>query len=70
MEAKIIVGHAQMVVIGLRKRSAVSKLTPGSVAQRVLLQAECPILAVRALLNLYPKSHCALGCVCVEAVKF
>lgn len=40
--------HAQMVVIGLRRRSAMSKLVLGSVAQRILMQADCPILAVRA----------------------
>lgn len=40
--------HAEMVVIGLRRRSAVSKLILGSVAQQILLHADCPILAVRA----------------------
>jgi nucleotide-binding universal stress UspA family protein len=40
--------EADLVVIGLRKRSAVGKLLLGSTAQRVLMQAECDILAVRA----------------------
>lgn len=39
---------AELLVIGLRKRSLVGKLLMGSAAQRILLDVECPILAVKA----------------------
>ena len=38
---------ADLIVIGLRNRSAVGKLLMGSVAQDVLVSAPCPVLAVK-----------------------
>jgi nucleotide-binding universal stress UspA family protein len=38
---------ADIIVIGLRRRSLVGKLIMGSNAQAILMQADCPVLAVK-----------------------
>lgn len=38
---------AELVVVGVRHRSPVGKALMGSVSQRVLLDATCPVLAVK-----------------------
>jgi nucleotide-binding universal stress UspA family protein len=38
---------ADLIVVGVRHRSPVGKLLLGSVAQRVILDAACPVLAVK-----------------------
>jgi nucleotide-binding universal stress UspA family protein len=38
---------AELIVIGMRRRSPVGKLLTGSTAQAVILGADCPVLAVK-----------------------
>ncbi len=39
---------ASLLVIGMRRRTPVGKLLIGSVAQRILLDAECPVMTVKS----------------------
>ena len=39
--------QATLIVVGVRHRSPVGKLLLGSVAQRVILDSPCPVLAVK-----------------------
>ncbi|GAB2614319.1 universal stress protein [Kribbella endophytica] len=39
--------NAELIVIGLRRRTPVGKLILGSQAQTILLHADCPVLAVK-----------------------
>ena len=39
---------AELCVIGIRRRTAVSKMLLGSNAHRILMDAPCPVLAVKA----------------------
>ncbi|WP_020388390.1 universal stress protein [Kribbella catacumbae] len=40
--------NAELIVIGLRRRTPVGKLILGSQAQTILLEAECPVLAIKS----------------------
>jgi nucleotide-binding universal stress UspA family protein len=40
--------QASLIVIGIRRRTPTGKLLTGSQAQRILLDANCPVLAVKA----------------------
>ncbi|GAA3325766.1 universal stress protein [Paeniglutamicibacter sulfureus] len=41
--------NATLIVLGLRRRSRVGKLIMGSHAQRILIEADCPVLTLKAV---------------------
>lgn len=48
IEALVDSMRVSLLIIGLRKRSAVGKLLLGSVAHDLLMSVSCPVLAVKA----------------------
>jgi nucleotide-binding universal stress UspA family protein len=40
--------RADVIVVGVRRRTPVGKLLMGSTAQRVILDADCPVLSVKS----------------------
>lgn len=40
--------HAELIVLGLRRRTPVGKLILGSTSQRILLNADAPVMCIKA----------------------
>jgi len=38
---------AELIVVGVRRRSPTGKFLMGSTSQRVILEADCPVLCVK-----------------------
>jgi nucleotide-binding universal stress UspA family protein len=39
--------RAELIIVGIRRRSKVGKLLMGSTAQYIILKAPCPVLTVK-----------------------
>jgi len=48
IETLVNAHQVELLVMGLRRRSAVGKLILGSVAHDILMTVSCPVLAVKA----------------------
>ncbi len=48
---------AELIVIGLRRRTALGKFLLGSTAQRILMHAPCAVLAVKAAASAHHEEH-------------
>jgi nucleotide-binding universal stress UspA family protein len=48
LEGLVASQSVSMLVIGLRKRSAIGKMIMGSMAHEILMTISCPILAIKA----------------------
>lgn len=48
LEGLVASQNVSMLVIGLRKRSAIGKMIMGSMAHEILMTISCPILAIKA----------------------
>jgi nucleotide-binding universal stress UspA family protein len=48
IESLVDTMRVSLLIIGLRKRSAIGKLLLGSVAQELLMSVACPVLAIKA----------------------